>query len=157
RHLLRAGDSLQLVDGRLVIPLRAIDKAKREAIARRGHFLVSAILLEEFAEPITREGVVLLVVRAAGARQEHLCGLLLGHLCKQRRDQAEQEQYRDKSGRREIGHSVRPPGRRTDWPIGDAYAHTEGASPKTRLPGRWLQEIAVPAPGQSSRGGPTEE
>ena len=47
-------------------------------------FLVTAMLLEILAEAVAGETIVLLVVRAAGAVQQHLRRLPRRHLCQQR-------------------------------------------------------------------------
>src|SRR5262245_61655357 len=80
RHVLGAGDALQLLDGRRIVSRRAVDEAQGKSILGGIGFFVAAVLLKKFAETVAGKGVVFLVVRAAGARQQHLRRLLRRHL-----------------------------------------------------------------------------
>src|SRR6516165_5937167 len=95
RHVFRTSQCLQLVHCALVVLFTAIDETKGQAVFGRVGFLIPAVFLKEFAEAVAGKCVVLLIVRAARAVEQHLRRLLLRHLRYERTDRGDENETQE--------------------------------------------------------------
>ena len=76
--------ALKLLDGGVVIPVGTFEQAEGEPVTRRWYVLVVAVAAEELTKARPSEGVVLFVVGATRAGQEHIGGLFRLEFCRHR-------------------------------------------------------------------------